>query len=141
MISSKKELQFFLMADRMVNRGEFTPSARTRIHCFFSPDYIMDFLVAMRHKAFYDNNPRRWLHKLVWNRRFRNLSIKLGFSIGSNVFGYGLLIPHWGTIVVGSTNRIGNYAVLHTSTCISDHCCPEKIYHNVSCPADPASGT
>lgn len=47
--------------------------------------------------------------------------MKLGLSIGSEVFGYGLVLPHYGTIVVGGTNRIGNYAVLHTSTCISDN--------------------
>ncbi len=39
------------------------------------------------------------------------------------MFGYGLVIPHHGTIVVGGSNRIGNYAVLHTSTCISDKEC------------------
>lgn len=37
------------------------------------------------------------------------------------MFGYGLVIPHWGTIVVGDSNRIGNYCVLHTSTCITDN--------------------
>lgn len=47
--------------------------------------------------------------------------MKLGFSIGCDVFGYGLVLPHYGTIVVGISNRIGNYAVLHTSTCISDN--------------------
>ena len=45
--------------------------------------------------------------------------MKLGFSISENVFGYGLVIPHYGTIVVGSGNHIGNYAVLHTSTCVT----------------------
>ena len=34
-------------------------------------------------------------------------------------FGYGLVIPHYGTIVVGEDNRCGNYCVLHTSICIS----------------------
>lgn len=34
-------------------------------------------------------------------------------------FGYGLVIPHYGTIVVGDDNRCGNYCVLHTSICIS----------------------
>ena len=33
---------------------------------------------------------------------------------------YGLVISHYGTIVVGNANRIGPYATLHTSTCISD---------------------
>ena len=55
-----------------------------------------------------------------WLRRFKKLSVRLGFSIGPEVFGYGLVIPHYGTIVVGGSNRIGNYAVLHTSTCIVD---------------------
>lgn len=31
-----------------------------------------------------------------------------------------MVIPHYSTIVVGNTNRIGPYAVLHTSTCITD---------------------
>lgn len=53
--------------------------------------------------------------------RFRKLGIKLGFSIGTESLGYGAIIPHYGTIVVGGSNRLGNYAVLHTSTCISDN--------------------
>lgn len=43
----------------------------------------------------------------------------LGFSIDPNVLGYGVCIPHYGTIVVGSGNTIGNFCVLHTSTCIT----------------------
>lgn len=43
----------------------------------------------------------------------------MGFSISADVFGYGLVIPHYGTIVIGGPNNIGNYAVLHTSTCIT----------------------
>lgn len=58
-----------------------------------------------------------YLHYL---RKLRRLSSYLGISIGCDVFGYGLLIPHWGTIVVGARPRIGNYAVLHTGICITD---------------------
>ena len=35
------------------------------------------------------------------------------------MFGYGLVIPHYGTIVVNNNVRIGNFAVLHTGTCIA----------------------
>ena len=45
--------------------------------------------------------------------------MKLGFSIQFDGIGYGVVIPHYGTIVVGAGNQIGNYAVLHTSTCIT----------------------
>jgi len=43
------------------------------------------------------------------------------------VFGYGLVIPHHGTIEVGDQNRVGNYAVLHSCVCIS---AKEKIIGN-----------
>lgn len=54
-------------------------------------------------------------------RQYCRLGEKLGFSIGCDSLGYGVVIPHYGTIVVGGAPRIGNYAVLHTSTCISDN--------------------
>lgn len=81
----------------------------------------MNCLVAMRHVAYYKHV--RVGYKLLylrWLIRYKKLSVKLGFSIGPDVFGYGLVIPHYGTIVVGGSNQIGNYAVLHTSTCIVD---------------------
>lgn len=49
----------------------------------------------------------------------RKLGIKLGFSIACDTYDYGLVISHYGTIVVGNGNKIGNYAVLHTSICIT----------------------
>lgn len=120
MINSRKELSFYLKADRMMNRGSFSLSIRERVKECFIPDYIMDFLSAMRHVSYYSK--KRWggVFKFFWLVRFKRLSLKLGFSIGPDAFGYGLVIPHYGTIVVGGSNSIGNYAVLHTSTCIVD---------------------
>lgn len=45
--------------------------------------------------------------------------MKLGFTIGPAELGYGVVIPHYGTIVVGDGNKIGNYAVFHTCICIT----------------------
>lgn len=42
MIKTKRELQFYLMADRMMNRGEFTPSLKSQIKNFLTPDYVMN---------------------------------------------------------------------------------------------------
>lgn len=119
MIVSNKELKFYLMADYMMNRGRFKPSLKNRIINFFYPDDIIRFLRLMRKASYYHNvkSYKQYFYKWLYNRQSR----KLGFSIGFNVFGYGLVIPHYGTIVVGGSNRIGNYAVLHTSTCISDN--------------------
>ena len=94
-----------------------------QIKLFFFPDYIRDFLVEMR-KCSYYKHQKGFLSKLffvVHYKKYRKLGLKLGFSIGYDSLGYGVVIPHYGTIVVGRSNRIGNYAVLHTSTCISDN--------------------
>lgn len=63
----------------------------------------------------------QFIIKLYHRIRFRKLGIKLGYSIGKDVFGYGLILSHHGTIVEGASNRIGNFSVLHTSTCITDN--------------------
>lgn len=119
MIKSKKELNFYIKADYMINRGYFKPTFKQRIkNCIF-PDHIMQYLVAMRKVAYYQQNGGGIL-SVINKIRYRKLGVKLGFSIGPNVFDYGLVIPHYGTIVVGPSNRIGKYAVLHTSVCITN---------------------
>lgn len=101
----------------MMNRGYFQMPIFERIKRLFIRDYVLQFLVEMRKCQYYSKlGGVRYLYHF---RKFNRLSIKLGFSIGYNTFGYGLIIPHYGTIVVGGNNRCGNYCVLHTSTCIS----------------------
>ena len=82
----------------------------------------VDFLRYMRKSSYYHTkeNPSiiDRLKSKWYGYRFSKLSLELGFSIGRDVFGYGLVIPHYGTIVVNSGVRAGNYCVLHTSTCI-----------------------
>ena len=125
MISSKKELQFYIMADMMMNRGKYKQSLKDRIKHIIISDYIMQYLKSMRYCAYYSNVQHTAISDLILKPfheiRYRKLGIKLGFSIGPNTLGYGVVIPHYGTIVVGNSNRLGNYAVLHTSTCISDN--------------------
>lgn len=104
----------------MMNRGYFKPSLKQRVKNLVVHDHIMDFLVTMR-KVDYYTNIGGGIRLLINKMRYRRLSLKLGLSIGPQVFGYGLVIPHYGTIVVGSSNRAGNYCVLHTSTCITDN--------------------
>lgn len=55
MISSRKELQFYLMADRMMNRGAFKPTVKTVVSDCISPDYIMRWMKAMRVTSYYSN--------------------------------------------------------------------------------------
>mgnify|MGYP003419850186 CR=1 FL=1 len=116
------------MADRMINRGTFKRSIlRLIIEIFFS-DRIMAFLRSMRKYSYYKNKKglSSSILRVYYYLRFRKWSHELGFSIGCDSLGYGVLLPHYGTIVVGR-NKIGNYAVLHTSTCITGN---DKIIGN-----------
>lgn len=117
MIQSKKELKFYIMADRMMNRGCFKRSAKMIIQELILPDYVMRYLIYYRKRQYYSRNKSR-LGKICWSYyqyKIKLLGIKLGFYFGGD-YGYGLVVPHWGTIVAGG--KVGNYAVLHTSICI-----------------------
>ena len=122
-IRSRKQLKFFIKADYMMNRGRFSPSLKMRLMNLICPDYVMKYLQVLRKVNYYSNTVGIFnkIAELYYRLQHRRLGQKIGFSIGPNVFGYGLVVPHWGTIVVGNSNRIGNYCVLHTSTCISDN--------------------
>ena len=119
MIKSKRELSFYIMADTMMNRGYFKPSFKECLKRVFIKDHILTFLKLMRKCQYYSH--RGGVKYIYYRIRYDRLSEKLGFSIGYNSFGYGLVIPHYGTIVVGGSNKCGNYCVLHTSTCITDN--------------------
>lgn len=118
-ILTKKQLKFAIASDYMMNRGFFKPTLKIKLKNIIEPDLIMRFLITMRKVNYYSNNKGLGISLIINKIRFNRLSVKLGYSIGPKVFGYGLIIPHHGTIVVGASNRIGNYSVLHTSTCIS----------------------
>lgn len=122
MIRSKKELRFYLLADRMINRRSFRYSLRQRLIDFFDPDFIMDYLTAMR-KCQYYSQVRGVFSCFIFRcelAKFHRLGIKLGFDIGYNCLDYGVWLPHHGSIVIGEHNRLGRYTCLHTGVCITD---------------------
>lgn len=47
-IRNKKELQFCIMADRMMNRGRFKNAWKDHLRNLFLPDDIMSYLESMR---------------------------------------------------------------------------------------------
>ena len=59
------------------------------------------------------------------------LAIRLGFSIPKNVFGPGLCLVHYGTIVVSPKAIIGENCRIHPSTSIGEYDGTPKIGNNV----------
>lgn len=121
MIQSKKELKFYLFADRVMRYGLSNMGGAKSL---WSNDYIFSYLVSMRWSAYFNNcvGKKKYLNPLYWyhTRRFTRLGVKLGFSIGVNSLGYGAVLPHYGTIVVNGDCTLGNYCVLHTSHVLLD---------------------
>ena len=118
MIKSKEDYLFYLEADRISQRVPKKQGLPRRIKSFISPNYIWEFQKSLR-KLEYSRNCKKGLiasiHRIFIKRKYRKLSMKLGFSIPTNVFGPGLSIAHYGTIVVNSGASIGANCRLHTS--------------------------
>lgn len=84
-----------------------------------------------------------YLHNVCRKNRFRciqlffleilnhRLATRLGFSIPKNVFGAGLCIVHYGTIVVSSKAKIGENCRIHPSTSIGEYKGTPTIGNNV----------
>lgn len=129
-ITTIKQLRFFVHADRMINRGYFSRPQKVRIKSLFIKDNIIDYLYYMRCYSYglhgCDFKMRFYLLggviqalvRFYYGYKFHKLGLKLGFSIGPDVFDYGLCLTHYGTMVVGTNNVIGKYALIQPSTCI-----------------------
>ena len=100
-------------------------------------DEIWKFEILLRKVEYYTNCRNDFVSRMInkyYKYRFHRLSVKLGFTIPINVFGEGLSIPHYGTIVVHGNARIGKNCRLqegvtigatngsHEAATIGDNC-------------------
>lgn len=58
---------------------------------------------------------------------FLRLSQRLGFSVPINTIGKGVYFPHYGTIVINSKAKIGDYSVINVDVVVGRH--PESKLH------------
>ena len=104
MITSKKELKEYLAQDAIALQCE-------RKHPRFFGDWVWKFQIILRKTEYFNYMYRKnkcYIFSYIWYRLlFQKYSVKLGFSIPINVFGPGLSIAHYGTIVVNSAAKVG----------------------------------
>ena len=77
------------------------------------------------------HNPLKRLWRFVLEVVNHRLATRLGFTIPKNVFGPGLHIVHYGTIVVHPDARVGRNCRLHPSTSIGDYNGVPRLGNNV----------
>lgn len=104
MISSKKEYYEYLRQDQLALGRQDDRAPR------LFGDEIWKLERLLR-RVEYDKNcmsgPLGILLRKYHGYRFHRLSVRLGMTLPVNVFGPGLAIPHYGTIVVHANARIG----------------------------------
>jgi len=118
LISNKIEYRYYLRAD-MESHG--IQSWQWLIHRYRFP--TLHFQRLLRKVEYYKNCRKDWIGRILylfWMYRFRETSIRLGFSIPANVFGPGLSIAHFGSIVVNGNTRVGKNCRLHSATNIGE---------------------
>lgn len=106
MIQSFHDLKSYIAAD-LASSGQRL-NLRTWI---MNP--VLRFTMAMRILAFCQNTKKTALLRIPILLWFRRLSLKLGFSIGPNVFGPGVAIVHYGLLIINPAARIGKNCRIH----------------------------
>jgi serine O-acetyltransferase len=120
MIKTKSDLLFYLNSDKNalgIKSNSYLSIAKLIIY----PNQVLKFQRLLRKCEYHKNNRKSLYHLLlfaIYYRNFHQLSAKLGFSIPLNVFGPGLSIVHYGTIVVSPNAKVGANCRIHPSTCI-----------------------
>jgi len=106
MIQSKNDYLYYLKEDKRALgiKGGFREFLFNDIWRFQRTLRRLEYLTNCKKNVF--------LRKIV-AFYFRYLSKKLGFTIPINVFGSGLSIAHYGTIVVNGNSKIGKNCRIH----------------------------
>lgn len=118
MIKNKAEYYVFISADKAANSISDENSFQEKLKLFLYPNYTWQFILYLRRCEYLKNCRNDLFGKLLFiyfYKRFKVLSLKLGFSIPLNVFGPGVSIPHYGTIVVNCNSKIGKNCRIHAS--------------------------
>ncbi len=76
-------------------------------------DPAMRLTIVMRLTEYCQNTTKPGIVTLPILFWFRMLSVKLGFSLGPNIFGPGVAIVHHGLLIIDPTTRIGRNCRIH----------------------------
>lgn len=109
MIKSKSDYKYYKSRDAA--NGSFKLNVKEYVF-----NDIWRFLRALRFAEYIHNTKQgsHWkLFKLFTKYRYKSIGKKLGYSIPMNVFGPGLMLPHFGNIVVSSHSQVGENCKIH----------------------------
>jgi serine O-acetyltransferase len=111
-IQSKEDYRLYVAADLAAHY-------QTRYKWWFKFNRpLIHFQLTLRKAEYYENCRKDIfgrVYLIVLKVKLMKLSTNLGFTIPRNVFGPGLSIAHWGSIVVHPDARIGKNCRIHSA--------------------------
>lgn len=110
MIETKDDLKNYMRLDKKAL------GIKRKYPRFFT-DEVWKFERSLRRLEFFTNK-KYVIPRIIEKIWFHGLSVKLGFSIPINVFGPGLAIVHYGTIVVSEGAKVGKNCRIHEGVTI-----------------------
>lgn len=128
MITTSKLLKFYLAADKFA-------LGRTgcSLNALFDP--IWRFEILLR-ECEYCKNTKKYFIGAFYYFFFRRLSVRLGYKIPLNVFGPGLRINHFGSLIVNGSVRIGKWCDIHQGVNIGDNSYYDSNGQYIKCVPD-----
>ena len=105
-INSKADLKYFIKSDMLSMGMKLSFKA-------ILTDPLVRFVIVLRFLEFLSNTKKSQLLVFMVKFYYRRLSVRLGFSIGPNIFGPGLAIVHYGLLIIDPTTRIGKNCRIH----------------------------
>lgn len=85
-------------------------------------DPCYKFQKLMRKLEYWSNcgvSPFTKIYVMFLKKLYQRMSVNLGFSIHINTFGPGLLIGHYGCIVIGAGTKIGSHCIVRPGVVIA----------------------
>lgn len=135
MIKSKEDYIYYLEQDkRALGIKKKFPLLHDNT-CIMLTQPCYKFQKLLRRLEYYTNCKNKGLYRLyiIFLRyRFQKVSINLGFSIPINVFGPGLCINHFGSIIVSRHAKVGRNCLINSAVNIggSQECEAAEIGDN-----------
>ncbi|MDG1730904.1 MAG: serine acetyltransferase [Algibacter sp.] len=157
MIKSKADYYDYLKQDEIANGFQSSGVFQSIVN-IITPNPIKIFLKRLRKAEYYKNTKSNIFSNAYYfylRYLLKKSSVKLGFSIPENVFGPGLALVHYGTIVINAKCKIGKNCRMHAGVNIGasggEKEAPQlgdnvyiapgaKIYGNISIPNNTAIG-
>lgn len=114
----KKDYLFYLKAD-LAGRGKSCLSMRDRLQ-----NYILRYQRVLRKMECLMNRKRCILDKVILRileYRFNRLGAFLGFSVPPNTCGAGLVLIHYGSVIISGKARLGENCRIHSCVNIGEY--------------------